>query len=57
MQSAAFALRDAGARNVAGLTIGRHLHLDFSWGSGSCEEEYRKLRPTFDWSLCALHGS
>jgi predicted amidophosphoribosyltransferase len=41
MQSAAFALRRAGALNVAGVAIGRHLHLDFSWDGGSCEQEYK----------------
>lgn len=55
MQSAAAALRQAGAQAVAGIVIGRHLHLDFEWGSGSAAEEYQKLPRVFDWSACAVH--
>jgi hypothetical protein len=55
MQSAAAALRQAGARAVAGVVIGRHLHLDFAWDSGSTTEEYRKLPRIFDWTICAVH--
>jgi len=55
MQSAAFALRRAGAVNVAGVAMGRHLHLDFSWDGGSCEREYKKLPRVFDWATCQLH--
>jgi predicted amidophosphoribosyltransferase len=54
MQSAAAALRQAGARAVAGVVIGRHLHLDFEWDSESTLTEYRKL-PLFDWTTCAVH--
>jgi predicted amidophosphoribosyltransferase len=54
MQSAAAALRHAGAASVAGVVIGRHLHLDFAWDSGSTTEEYRKLPHVFDWTICAL---
>ncbi|HEY7935396.1 MAG TPA: hypothetical protein VID48_16365 [Solirubrobacteraceae bacterium] len=56
MQSAAFALRAAGASSVAGVVIGRHLRLEFSWDTGSCEGEYKKLSSHFDWSVCALES-
>lgn len=55
MQSAAAALKGAGASVVAGVVIGRHLRLDFAWDSGSTEEEYQKLPRAFDWSTCAAH--
>lgn len=55
MQSAAAALRHAGAQTVAGIAIGRHLHLDFAWDSGSVATEYQKLPRMFDWGACAVH--
>jgi predicted amidophosphoribosyltransferase len=57
MQSSAAALRKVGARAVAGVVIGRHLHLDFEWDSGSTAESYRKLPRVFDWDTCALHAT
>ena len=57
MQSAAAALRQAGAQAVAGLVIGRHLHMDFDWDSGSTVQEYRKLPRLFDWNICAMHAA
>lgn len=57
MQSAAAALKRAGALVVAGVVIGRHLRLDFAWDSGSTDEEYRKLPRVFDWSTCAVHAT
>lgn len=54
MQSSAAALRQANARTVAGVAIGRHLHLDFAWDSGSTDEDYRKLPRSFDWTACAV---
>lgn len=55
MQSAAAALRQAGAAAVAGMVIGRHLHLDFDWNSGSSTEDYKRLPRRFDWTTCAAH--
>ena len=55
MQSAAAALRQAGAMAVAGVVIGRHLHLDFEWGSGSTAEKYNRLPRRLDWTTCAVH--
>ena len=55
MQSAATALRHADAQTVAGVVIGRHLHLDFAWDSGSVATEYQKLPRVFDWGTCAVH--
>jgi glutamine phosphoribosylpyrophosphate amidotransferase len=54
-QSAAAALRIAGAHNVAMLVIGRHL--DPSWepiyGSGTTNADVLKHAPRFMWSACA----
>jgi predicted amidophosphoribosyltransferase len=55
MQSAAASLLQAGATAVAGVVIGRHLHLDFEWDSGSSREEYGRLPSRFDWTTCAVH--
>lgn len=54
MQSAAAALRTAGARAVAGVAIGRHLRLDFGWESGTTLERYRELPQRFDWDICPV---
>jgi len=56
MQSAAAALRQAGARAVAGVVIGRHLRLDYKWDTGSTFIEYQALPRTFDWTTCAIHA-
>lgn len=52
-QSAAAALREAGAGTVAAVVIGRHLNREW-------RENDRRLRGVerpFDWGTCALHGS
>ncbi len=55
MQSAAAALRRAGAQAVAGVAIGRHLRLDFGWESGTTLERYRELPRSFDWGICSVN--
>jgi predicted amidophosphoribosyltransferase len=55
MQSAAAALREAGAQTVAAVVIGRHLRLDFAWEGGSTLTEYKKLPRAFDWGTCPVH--
>jgi phosphoribosylpyrophosphate synthetase len=50
-QSAAAALKTAGARRVAVLVIGRHIHADYKQNAARLKE----LPRTFDWSACALH--
>jgi predicted amidophosphoribosyltransferase len=55
MQSAAAALREAGAQTVAAVVIGRPLRLDFAWEGGSTLTEYTKLLRAFDWGTCPLH--
>jgi phosphoribosylpyrophosphate synthetase len=50
-QSAAAALKTAGASRVAVLVIGRHIHEDYKQNAA----RLRELSRTFDWSTCALH--
>ena len=50
-QSAAAALKTAGADHVAVLVIGRHIHGDYKQNAARLKE----LPRTFDWSICALH--
>jgi predicted amidophosphoribosyltransferase len=52
-QSAAAALRDAGAGPVAAVVIGRHVKRD--WREN--ESRLRALTRPFDWSSCACHGA
>jgi predicted amidophosphoribosyltransferase len=49
-QSAAAALRVAGASAVAAVVIGRHLNRDY----GDNELRLRRTEGSFDWSCCAL---
>jgi len=51
-QSAAAALRQAGAGPVAAVVIGRHVKRD--WREN--ERRLRALAQPFDWSSCAWHG-
>jgi predicted phosphoribosyltransferase len=50
-QSAAAALKTAGASQVAVLVIGRHIHEDYKENAARLKE----LPRTFDWSTCAVH--
>lgn len=56
-QSAAAALRDAGARTVALVVIGRHLRRDWEVviGGPTCGELFDDLPKTFDWTVCTVH--
>jgi hypothetical protein len=49
VQSAAAALKEAGAQTVAAVVIGRHLNRE--WGEN--ERRLRALTRPFDWTLCA----
>jgi orotate phosphoribosyltransferase len=49
-QSAAAALRSAGAGRVATVVIGRHVNR--GWREN--DTRLRRLGPTFDWHRCAL---
>ena len=51
-QSAAAALKTAGASQVAVLVIGRHIHAEYKQNAARLKE----LPRTFDWSSCALHN-
>jgi predicted amidophosphoribosyltransferase len=50
-RSAAAALKAGGARTVAAVVIGRHLHRDYR----DNDRRLRALRSPFDWDVCALH--
>ena len=52
VQSAAAALKTAGADRVGALVIGRHVHDDYQ----DHAERLKALRRPFDWDICALHG-
>jgi predicted amidophosphoribosyltransferase len=57
-QSAAYALRAAGAQQVALVVIGRHVRRDFEpvQGSGeTCGDILDALPTDFDWTTCAVH--
>jgi adenine/guanine phosphoribosyltransferase-like PRPP-binding protein len=56
-QSAAAALRAAGARKVALVVIGRHLRRDWEVviGGPTCGELFDELPKIFDWSICTVH--
>jgi orotate phosphoribosyltransferase len=49
VQSAAHALKQAGARTVAAVPIGRHIDPTFR----DHDEQLRRL-PAFDWGVCAV---
>ena len=51
-QSAAHALKRAGARRVALVVIGRHVNPDFGDQRARCVEA-----PAFSWATCAAHRS
>ena len=54
-QSAAYALREAGASNVALAVIGRHFHRDWEVvrGEGVTSGDLFDELPPFDWTICA----
>lgn len=52
-QSAAYALKQAGAGVVAFVVIGRHINLDF----GDNERLVKQLPAPFDWDDCAIHAA
>src|SRR5450755_875795 len=52
-QSAAAALRRAGAGRIAAVVIGRHLNRE--WGHN--DRRLRELARPFDWGRCAVHGA
>lgn len=58
-QSAAFALKDAGASSVALVVLGRHI--DPGWepvnGSGETCADLLKDAPTWSWDVCALENA
>lgn len=54
-QSAAHALRAAGADAVALVVIGRHLRPDWEVAGKSCAELFAELPTPFDWSICSVH--
>lgn len=53
-QSAAHALREAGAANVGLVVIGRHLHRDWevTRGEGVTNGDLLDELPPFDWNVC-----
>jgi len=55
VQSAAQALRNAGASHVAAVAVGRYLRLDFGNGTDwDTKSRYNALPKRFDWETCAL---
>lgn len=53
-QSAAAALREAGAAQVACVVIGRWLRPDFGGEWGNVRDIYNQLPKQFDWTRCAV---
>lgn len=53
-QSAALALRSAGARHVGLMVIGRHLNPTWEVGGCTSKEIFDSLPRDFDWGRCAL---
>jgi predicted amidophosphoribosyltransferase len=56
-QSAASALREAGASTVALVVIGRHIRPDWEVGGRTCAEWLDALPRVFDWAQCCEHLS
>ncbi len=56
-QSAGFTLKEAGARKVGLVAIGRHVRPDWvpTHGGPSCSEIVAGLPKTFDWETCCVH--
>lgn len=55
-QSAGFTLRQAGARSVSCMVIGRHLRPDWEVTPGVYSGELFKELPPFDWNICPVHA-
>jgi predicted amidophosphoribosyltransferase len=56
-QSAAYALRQAGAATVALLVVGRYLRADWPAGAGTnCGDRIASLATGFDWGSCAAES-
>lgn len=56
-QSAAYALKQAGATKVAMVVIGRHLNPDWVVRGQTSKALFTALPHTFDWETCAVHTS
>lgn len=58
-QSAAHTLREAGARRIGLVVIGRHIHRDGDIPNSDTTnaEMLRQLPRQFDWSTCAAHAA
>jgi predicted amidophosphoribosyltransferase len=55
-QSAAYALREAGANRIGLVVIGRHINPDFQPTPGeTCQERWGALPVPFNWATCAMH--
>jgi len=54
-QSAAFALRDAGASSVGLVVIGRHVRPEWEVAGETCGEIMAALPRPFDWTTRAVH--
>jgi predicted amidophosphoribosyltransferase len=56
-QSAAYALRSAGAERIALVVIGRHLRADWEVTPGKTSGDlFAELPLVFDWTTCAVHA-
>jgi hypothetical protein len=56
-QSAAHALRAAGADHVGAIVIGRHVNPAWEVAGKTSGELLATLPKAFDWSTCAVHGA
>jgi predicted amidophosphoribosyltransferase len=56
-QSAAWALRQAGAGKVAAVVIGRHFHADYEVGGETSGDRFTAIPTPFGWDTCAVHQS
>jgi len=54
-QSAACALKSAGASRVAIVVIGRHFHADYQAGEETSKERFEAIPLPFNWKKCAVH--
>lgn len=57
-QSAAFALREAGAARIALIVIGRHIRPNWEiTPTETCQDRWKTLPERFDWESCAVHSA
>ncbi len=54
-QSAAHALRRAGAERIALVVVGRHINPDWRVGDATCGQLLQALPGPFSWDTCSLH--